>query len=146
MGAWGAESFANDTALDWLDDLVQAEDTQILGATLAGVADKAAYTELGTMMRMDRATEAIAAAEVIAALVGRPASDLPPIAVAWAIAHPAPNLDRLCALATSTLDHIQQDTELDDLWVEGYSELWRAIIRDLRFRLSPDGGPSHGGA
>lgn len=86
MGAWGLESFENDDALDWLADLEQADDEQFLVETLTAAIEEAGYLEIGG------ASNAIAAAEVVAALAGHPAPSLPEAAAAWVTTHPTPRL------------------------------------------------------
>jgi len=77
MGAWGAGNFENDDALDWLA-VLQAEGLQAAGGAIQDVLTLADdYLEATTCCA------ALAAAEVIAALRGRPASRLPDELVEW---------------------------------------------------------------
>src|SRR5262245_31372268 len=66
MGAWGPGGFENDTALDF-------------AATIKSVDDLAAafVAKPGKKIDADRACIIIAAAECVAAMLGRPADDLP---------------------------------------------------------------------
>jgi hypothetical protein len=135
MGAWGVESFENDDALDWLADLEQADDEQFLVETLTAAIEEAGYLEVGV------ASNAIAAAEVVATLAGRPAPNLPKVAVAWAATHAVPDPGSLVALALGALDRIERKSELASLWVEGYAELWLAAVAELRTRLGAEPPP-----
>lgn len=81
MGAWGPESFANDDALDWIAELEQAEDVRLLEDTLSVAAAEPDELEV------DGASKAVAAAEVVAALAGLPATHLPEEVIAWVRAH-----------------------------------------------------------
>ena len=69
MGAWGIGTFENDDAGDWVDRLEESEGLTLLTETLAPAADPSGYLEAPTC------TEALAAAEVVAALAGRPAPE-----------------------------------------------------------------------
>jgi hypothetical protein len=129
MGAWGVESFENDDALDWLANLEQADDEQFLVETLTAAIEEAGYLEVGV------ASNAIAAAEVVAALAGRPAPNLPEAATAWVTTHPTPRLGNLEALSRRALARIEGESELASLWAEGDAELWLAAVAELRTRL-----------
>ncbi|MBA3531067.1 MAG: DUF4259 domain-containing protein [Ardenticatenales bacterium] len=58
MGAWGPGGFDNDDALDWIDDLCEADTLDVLRDTLTAVAEKEDY------IQVDEGSEAVAAAEV----------------------------------------------------------------------------------
>ncbi len=66
MGAWGAGGFENDAALDF-------------AAAVGGVSDIASAfsAEPGQAIEADAASVIIAAAECVAAMLGRPSDDLP---------------------------------------------------------------------
>jgi hypothetical protein len=129
MGTWGTGSFENDDAADWLTRLgtIAPDDlTQIF----AQAADNPNYLEAPA------ASVVVAAAEVIAALNGSPAKELPPEIVRWTNSHrqaPAPEIK---ALAIRALDRVRRNSELKDLWLEadGLNE-WIAAIQDLQIRL-----------
>ena len=67
MGAWDATSFGNDTANDWAYDLEKCDDLSYIESTLQEVLDTG-----DDYLDSDPASEAIAAAEVLAWLRGRP--------------------------------------------------------------------------
>jgi Domain of unknown function (DUF4259) len=74
MGAWGVGSFDNDDAADWLNDqLRRSADLRPIQTALDAVAqlDPTGYLEA------PEASAAVAAAEVVAALAGDPAANLP---------------------------------------------------------------------
>lgn len=78
MGASGYSAFENDHALDWLAQLESAEDTSIFTDTFDAVLNAGEdYIEI------TEASNAIAAAEVVAALLGRKATSLPAEVVEW---------------------------------------------------------------
>lgn len=130
MGAWGHGTFQNDDALDLLDDVTDGGDEAMLRATL-----DTAVAAAGTRLEAPEASSALAAAEIVAALRGRPAVDLPDEAIEWARGRPAPD-DVLVARARQAVDAVLTDSELRDLWMEA-DELpgWQATVEELRERL-----------
>jgi hypothetical protein len=129
MGAWGAGSFDNDDAHDWLGDLEEAEDAELLRETLGTVADLADddYAE------GPECSAAIAAAEVVAAGRGNPARKLPDEVGRWLRSHPLDDADR--DLAVRAVARVRRASELKELWDEGDAAAWHAIIADLDSRL-----------
>lgn len=131
MGAWDATSFGNDTANDWAYDLEECADLSYIEATLQQVLDAG-----DDYLDADIATEAIAAAEVLAWLRGRPTPvDAYTEKIAdWVSAHPIEPPAVLIQKALLALDRVQQEpSELPELW-EGDPD-WTAAIADLRSRL-----------
>src|ERR1041385_5873668 len=102
MGAWGPGSFENDWALDWAGDLCEADDDSLIASTLAKVVShggtKRSPASLldrlrGKRVRVDYleaglSSHALAAAEVIAARLGKPAERLPDSLGEWLEEHP----------------------------------------------------------
>ena len=67
MGAWDATSFGNDAANDWAHDLEESDDLSVIEEALQAILDLG-DGDLGT----GDSERAIAAAEVVAWLLGRP--------------------------------------------------------------------------
>lgn len=129
MGAWGPGSFENDDAMDWLADLVDGGGMDVVESAFHGVAD-AEYLEA------PEASSAVAAAEVVAALAGRPPAELPDEAAEWVAAHGRPPADRLMRQARAAVRRVRTDSELKELWEEGEeADAWYACIDDLLRRL-----------
>ena len=106
MGAWGTGSFENDAALDWLPELEEADGPDVLDRTLRRV------TEAGDdYLEVDEGAAAIAAAEVVAALLGAPAPDLPDEVRAWVEVHTGPLAPALPDLAPLTRQALRRATE-----------------------------------
>lgn len=130
MGAWGHGTFQNDDALDLLDDLVDGGDERMLRDALDGALSTAAEP-----LEATDASSALAAAEMVAALRGRPAADLPDEAVDWARGRPAPS-DDLVARARQAVAAVLADSELRDLWLETDElAMWQGSVEELRERL-----------
>ena len=134
MGTWGIESFENDDAMDWVAEL-QADGIRATGTAIQAVLDAAPeYLEAPTCML------GLAAAEVVAALRGRPAKSLPPEVQSWVNVvaaksgtHPG---DELAQNARRAVELIVADSELLELWTEsGELDQWQRSVADLRARL-----------
>lgn len=132
MGAWDASPFGNDTACDWAYGLEDCDDLSYIEETLQTVLDTGdAYLDA------QQGDEAIAAAEILAALRGKPSS---PTAytediTAWISAQPLKPSAELIKKALAALDRIQSEpSELIELW-EGNAE-WIASLASLRARLT----------
>ncbi len=68
MGAWGNGSFENDDAADFLTEVTEGEDFAPVREIFATVVNSTEYLEAPD------ASQAIAAAEIVAASCGRPTS------------------------------------------------------------------------
>jgi Domain of unknown function (DUF4259) len=108
MGSWSDSIIENDTAADW---------------------NESGYLEAPIC------EEALVAAEVVAALGGRPSPTLPNALVVWADTHRTQGPAALLQLALSATMKILSSSELKELWEEGGSEQWLQIVRDLLKRL-----------
>ena len=142
MGTFGVEAFANDDALDWLLELDPAAGVRPVLAALeraAGAADP--HLDAHT------ASVALAAAELLAALRGRPHPALPELAADWVanvtLASPtgsAPGAEEL-ALATRALDLVVTSSALAEIWSQQDDQArWQGALDDLRMRLAAAGG------
>jgi hypothetical protein len=134
MGAWGTGNFENDTALDWVYELEQTSDLSLVERAIADVVHEDDYLDA------DLGCIGLAAAEVLAALRGKPARDLPEEVAAWLGANQLTPDQKLVKEALVAVDEIRNDaqSELKELWEEE-SELlleWHAVLDDLSLRLS----------
>lgn len=130
MGAWGIGSFDNDDALDWVIELEAADDSAILDAAFNTILDDTAQ-----YLDAPDCCSAIAAAEVVAALLGKPDDALPEDVQVWVSARPAID-DTLTARARQALASILKVSELKELWeeVDEYDQ-WLAAVNGLIGRL-----------
>ena len=130
MGAWGAGSFENDDAMDWVSEL---EDE---GLIAAGAALQEILELAEEYLEAPACSAALAAAEVVAALRGHPAADLPEDVAAWIAAHPGDPGGELVAVARRAVDAVAADSELAELWNESaYPTAWQSAVMDLQTRL-----------
>lgn len=134
MGAWGAGVFDNDAALDWLDELLSAGADGI-EATLAAIPEEDQYIEAGS------ASQALAAAETVAAARGHAMADLPAEIRIWLEEHAATVTPDLVPLAAEAVRRVKASSELSELWEEGEGAAeWHAAVDDLLARLRDSQG------
>jgi hypothetical protein len=135
MGADGVGAFDNDGAMDWVAELEGRGEAAIRDAlTAVAKADVDSYVEAPA------AEEALAAAEVVAALAGHRAENLPDEVCAWIDAHGIP-ADDLFDLALRATKRVASSSELRELWDEAGADEWLAATRDLRYRLGDAAAP-----
>jgi hypothetical protein len=144
MGAWGAGSFENDIASEWAADLADGGDLDMVRATL----ETAARCPRDEYLESDEGAEALAAAEVVAAAMGRPARSVSmgtsgPHAIAWGRGHAAAGKPDMVELALEAVDRVDApESELQELWSAEESpgagasaREWFSEVEDLRNRL-----------
>ena len=132
-GAWDMGPFDNDDALDWVYELEASNDLSAVKAALSAAANQGAYIEAPT------GSAAVAAAEVVAALLGRASPQLPPEVTSWVDGRTLAKDDALVELARTAIARVQDSTnsELAELWSESPELLseWRSSLSDLDGRL-----------
>ncbi|MHA3770522.1 DUF4259 domain-containing protein [Verrucomicrobiota bacterium sgz303538] len=133
MGSWGILPFENDDALDWVWELEDAENFSVLEDALAHVASATdeEYVEAA------EAEEALAAAEVVAALLGKKLGILPEAVSIFLERNRGKAPDaKLVSLAIKAVQRVRTSSELKELWEESDdAEKWEAAMDDLLTRL-----------
>lgn len=108
MGAWGYKTFENDDAADWLYELEESSDLSVI---------ENALTFEDTYIEAPEACNALAAAEILLAISGKPHSELPENAASWVAKHTHLNSAPLFPVAVASLTKILSDnSELKELW------------------------------
>lgn len=127
MGAWGAGGFENDTARDFVATIESVDD---LAAALA--------SKPGAKIDADTASTIIAAAECVAAMLGRPADDIPEDLAVRLSGFGSPQ----AALLEKTRSHVSMvisHSELSELWAEAdNADQFNLAMTGLIDRLNPD--------
>lgn len=130
-GAWGTGSFENDDALDWIQDLEVSSGNDLLRNSLTIVLT-AKY------IQAPDGSIAIAAAETVAALFGKPSAELPDEIKAWVRLQQRPD-PKLKDLAMEAMLMIKNSdaSELKALWFDAkdLSEEWNREMDELISRL-----------
>ena len=130
MGTWGTRNFENDGSQDWIFEMMENSDGGLVADTLQFTVAKE------SLLNASECEEALAAAEVVAALAGHPSEDFPE--------DPLDNLDSLQLLAAPALrklasaavEKIKTESELKEQWTEaGDLKGWVSILEDLQKRL-----------
>ncbi|QHS58272.1 DUF4259 domain-containing protein [Chitinophaga agri] len=131
MGTWGTRNFENDGSQDWVFEMMDNKDGGMVADTLQFSLNK------DGILDASECEDALAAAEVVAALAGKASEDFPE--------DPLENLDVLNLLATPALrklavavvEKIRVSSEMKDLRTEeGQYESWDAVMADLVKRLT----------
>lgn len=142
MGAWGTGNFENDAAADWLGDLVESNDFSQIEKTIRRVIGSTGFIAKLTgraapkYVDADMASNALAAAEIVAALRGNPADGLSKDALKFVSKFTGRESSELAALARKAIERISSDSELAELWKEsGELEIWKNEITSVRSRL-----------
>ncbi|MEQ1865496.1 MAG: DUF4259 domain-containing protein [Micropepsaceae bacterium] len=133
MGAWATDSFSNDDALDWLVDFAAAPTIEMLRDTLEHVT----ASEADDYLEAPDCSEAIAAAEIVAALNGNPAANLPEDLKTWLQSDHGLDAAQLRPIASAAIEQIAENSELRELWEESdFYEKWTVEVSDLVRRLN----------
>jgi hypothetical protein len=140
MGAWGTRTFQNDDALDWLGALVESSDE----ATVRGALELATSAGPEEYLESPAGQQALAAAELVAAAVGRAGDGLPEEARAWVAAHGS-RITGLLDLARLAVMRVManHNSEIRDLWSTAAGAAgedvaaWERNIAELERRLAP---------
>ena len=131
MGAWDFGNLDNDSALDFLDEFENAKDKIVcLSNLLSNIAVAGDYIDA------DLGSQGLAAAELVAAVRGKPNPKLSNDASANAATLKAD--DALVALARRTAVKVKSEqSELRDLWEEtsDYAQ-WVRAVDELTERLT----------
>lgn len=130
MGAWGTRNFENDGSQDWIFDVIDSKDGGLVTDTLARIINNTETLETADC------EEGLAAAELVAALMGKPSEDFPE--------DPLEKLDILNLIATKGLrtqainavNKITGASEMKNYWNEaGQLDAWAAVQASLLKRL-----------
>ncbi len=139
MGAWGHRAFENDDAVDWAASLQHRDGRQCISAGFTPVLQA---DEEDEYLEAPAASQAVAAAEVVAALAGRPGAHLPSDVCEWAFRNKLPNRG-LIEVAKRVVSRVLERSELRDLWSEGdpeeFLKPWQRDLQDLLDRLDEAG-------
>jgi hypothetical protein len=127
MGAWGHLFDENDDAADWLADFEDSPDW--------ATVDEAFAAARGDYIEAPDASNALAAAEVVAAGLGKASPRLEAAITKWASAHSSDAVSRLHQ-AIAALTIIRDNSELQELWQEAeeYAD-WQASVNETLSRL-----------
>jgi hypothetical protein len=129
MGAWGLLFDENDDAADWLGDFSDDPTWETVDEAFGVIAAN------GTDLEAPECCEALAAAEIVAAGIGKPSHRLDPEIAAWAQENAAGAASRR-EPACKVLGMIRGESELQELWQETdeFAD-WQASVDETLSRL-----------
>mgnify|MGYP001080589537 CR=1 FL=1 len=133
MNYWGATPFDNEAAEDWLYDFGE-NDFRLIDRTLAGIANLRAVDVLDEW----ESSEALVAAECVAAACGQPAAELPDELKEWLDANaPMQVKPEYVTMARQATARVHTRSEARDIWLATeHFDLWDTAVTDLRARLA----------
>jgi hypothetical protein len=132
MGAWGINTFENDDAADWLGEFCDEPTEELLFDAFSTVND------IGDdYLEAPESSAALAAAEIVAVLQGKPSPHCPEKAQDCVRHLNFQSSDKLISAARKAVARIQTDSELKELWEDSddFSQ-WQATVDELTDRLS----------
>ena len=128
MGAWGTGPFDNDDAADWVYTL----EVDGIDAVDTALADAVEADDLAQPLDAN----AVAAAEVVAAALGRPVADLPEAVASIAGGLASRVTSEHVEQARTVAQRVLASSEIGELWAESDDDaVWRAAMADLIARL-----------
>lgn len=133
--AWGAGIFQDDLATDFAVEIAQSDGFDVLWRALSHAGQASGH------LHYEFAVHALIAAEVLAALGGRPTATLPSDLAAWIAGQAAQEIpEGLWSLSRSAIQRVKEDSELAELWARS-AELgrWIGKVDDLLDRLDQAG-------
>jgi hypothetical protein len=135
VGSWGDKPFENDAALDWLAEIEQGRRGGLRGI-LAAVAE----TPASSYLDVDDGSAAVAAAEIVAAVLAGGRDTLPLRARAWLATHRGAIVSGDLDLARRAVERVlAPSSELAGLWDDyGHEVEWHGEMRRLTARLGGD--------
>ena len=127
MGIWGTDVFQNDAALDWVIELEESDDLELIQMTFDYIEHDLEFLD------DDECADALAAVEVVAAMLGRPTQSLPEEVRAWLSSHPITPGQELVAQAQRVAEKVRENS----LWdVSVDLDAWFDVVDDLLERVA----------
>ena len=133
MGAWGYTNFENDDAADFAAEFREMPTENLLLEAFILVIEAGENEEY---IELPEAGAALAAAEIVAAALAKPAADFPEdLQLSVIRLNSEAGVDRR-KMARKAVKQILKESELQELWADS-SELnqWQAVQQDLLARL-----------
>lgn len=133
MGTWGFGAFDNDNSVDWCYALKYAEDLAPVENALSAILNRGKFEEY---LEAPECCEALAAAEVVAALRGKASAQLPEEAREFIERNCGPPSEELLQSTRAAVTAVRGESELRHLWDETEDvDHWLKAVDDLCQRL-----------
>lgn len=133
MSAWGISNFENDSALDWIDDIIQKKEVSDFKTQIETFLKN--FSSENTSLI--ECAEFLALAETIAGLVGNPSEDFPEELKDWIE-------NKYIKIEQTTIDAckkgvtlVMTDSEAKEMYLDsGYFKSWEKAQKSLVKRLN----------
>ncbi|MDX1664971.1 MAG: DUF4259 domain-containing protein [Candidatus Promineifilaceae bacterium] len=132
MNLWKLEGFDREHALDFVERVTEEKNDEVVRDTLAAVAE----ADAAIMLNQEMLIEALAAAELVAAIHGYPSLTLPEEAQRAAPALEGAVDQDDANLARSAILGLRERTEAQKLWADRDPVAWHGALDDLLGRLA----------
>ncbi len=132
MNAWGTNSFENESAQDWVTDFVESKDLSAVLLALQSVLE----LKVSDQLDPEDCAVAVAAAEVVAAVGGRPAETLGRPLRKLIESMPTGISKSVRELTIKAVTRVAEESPLAAHWQSGgMYEVWREDVDGLLRRL-----------
>tara|TARA_B100001173_G_C16011689_1_gene558002 strand:+ start:465 stop:869 length:405 start_codon:yes stop_codon:yes gene_type:complete len=133
MSAWGISNFENDTALDWVNEVIHRKEVENFKESIDGFLKSFSLEETS----LNDCSIFLTLAETIAALLGAPGQDFPEELQDWIET-------KYIKIESSTIDNakkgvqlIMNGSEVREMYLDsGYFTSWEKTQKNLIKRLS----------
>ncbi len=133
MSAWGISNFENDTALDWVNEVVHRKEIESFKESVE-LFLKSFSVENTSLMDCSKF---LAIAETMAALLGSPGQDFPEELQDWIETKYIKIEASTVESAKRGVQMIMNDSEAKEMYLDsGYFKSWQKAQKDLIKRLS----------
>lgn len=126
MAAWGTKTFEEDTANDWIQELIDADDAREF--LIDSLSIESGFLEA------EQGSTALAAGETLIALLDEPRQGVPSELVDWAGDNECDDVSDLPEIAVESIDRVLgEESEIREIWSESedYDE-WVENVEQMR--------------
>lgn len=133
MSAWGISNFENDTALNWVEKVIQQKEVSNLQTSIETFVANFSPEETSLI----ECSEFLTVAETVAGLIGNPAEDFPEELKDWIESKYIKIEQATIDQAVKGVKNIMVDSEAKEMFLDsGYFKSWEKSQKDLIKRLS----------
>ncbi len=131
MEPFGYESFENNEAVEWLEELLESDDLALIQSSLHSAAE-----HTGDSVGLVDARRALAAAETVAVWHGHAGEGAPLEVLDWVAQQETPLPSETLELARRAVERVLGGSEMREQWI-GIGEIddWKLAVDDLLQRL-----------
>lgn len=126
MAAWGTKTFEEDTANDWIQELIDSDDAREF--IVDSLSTDPGYIEA------DQGSTILAAGETLIALLDEPRAGVPGELVDWCGNNECDDVSDLPEVASAAIEKVLGDeSELNELWSESEDfDEWKENVESMR--------------